>query len=112
MSQQTKFNDNEIYRVRKSSRLNQGLFLAKLIIKKHDKIQIEGMGECISLAFKFSQILSKNGYATIEKIHEENVEEKDRERSGINPKISITLKKTAQFDELTKDIVLKNEWIW
>ena len=68
------------------------------------------MGECISLAFKFSQILSKNGYATIEKIFEENVE--DQERRGINPKISITLKKTAQFDELTKDIVLKNEWIW
>jgi len=107
MSTQTKFNENEIYRVRKSSRLNQGLLLAKLIIKKHSKIQIEGMGECISLAFKFAQILSKNGYATIERIHEENVEEK--ERSGINPKISITLKKTARFDELTKDIVLKNE---
>jgi hypothetical protein len=32
------------------------------------------MGECISLAFKMSQILSKNGYANILSIQEENVE--------------------------------------
>eukprot|EP00178_Gracilaria_changii_P012911 TRINITY_DN3635_c0_g1_i1.p1 TRINITY_DN3635_c0_g1~~TRINITY_DN3635_c0_g1_i1.p1 ORF type:complete len:107 (-),score=24.48 TRINITY_DN3635_c0_g1_i1:32-352(-) len=105
MSQTPKFNSDEIYRVRRNSRLNQGLFLSKLIIKKHGKVQIEGMGECISLAFKFAQILSKNGYATIEKIHEECVEEK--ERRGLNPKIAITLKKSAKFDEMTKDIVLK-----
>ena len=107
MSQQPKFNDSNVYRVRKNTRLNQGLFLAKLIIKKHSNIQIEGMGECISLAFKFTQILSKNGYATIEKIKEENFE--DKNSKSLNPKISITLKKTAQFDKMTEGITLRNE---
>lgn len=69
-----KFNENNVYRVRRDSRLNQGIFLSKLVLKKHGTVQIEGMGECISLAFKFAQILSKNGLATIQKIHEENVE--------------------------------------
>lgn len=57
------------------------------------------MGECISLAFKFAQILSKNGLATIQAIREENVEREGRRE--INPKISILLKKTAEFDKMT-----------
>jgi hypothetical protein len=65
MSQNTKFNDNNVYRVRRNSKLNQGLFLSKLVILKHGSVQIEAMGECISLAFKFAQILNKNGYASI-----------------------------------------------
>jgi hypothetical protein len=105
--QESTFNETNVYRVRKSSRLNQGLFLAKLIIKKHGDIQIEGMGECISLAFKFSQILSKNDYATIERIREENIEEQNSH--SINPKITILLKKTPQFDRLTENITLKKE---
>jgi hypothetical protein len=63
------------------------------------------MGECISLAFKFAQILSKNGYATIQTIHEENVEREGRRE--INPKISITLKKSADFDKLTEGLTLR-----
>jgi hypothetical protein len=63
------------------------------------------MGECISLAFKFAQILSKNGYAAIESIKEENVEREGRKE--INPKISILLKKTADFDKLTEGLTLR-----
>ena len=95
-----------MYRVRRASKLNQGLFLSKLIIKKHGSVQIEGMGECISLVFKFAQILSKNGYAVIDKIREENMDEKNPK--AINPKISILLKKTADFDKLTESITLKS----
>jgi len=73
-----KFNSTNIYRIRKNSRLNQGIFLAKLILKKHGDLQIEGMGECISLVFKTSQILSKNGLASIAKIKEENIEREGR----------------------------------
>lgn len=73
-----KFNSTNIYRIRKNSRLNQGLFLCKLILKKHGDVQVEGMGECISLVFKSSQILSKNGLATITQIKEENVESEGR----------------------------------
>ena len=69
-----KFNENNIYRIRKSSKLNQGLFLSKLILLKHGDLQVEGMGECISLVFKTAQILSKNGLADIQSIKEENVE--------------------------------------
>jgi hypothetical protein len=106
MSQEAhKFNENNVYRVRRSSRLNQGLFLSKLVIKKHGSVQIEGMGECISLAFKFAQILSKNGYAAIESIQEENVEREGRKE--INPKISILLKKSADFDKLTEGLTLR-----
>jgi hypothetical protein len=47
------------------------------------------MGECISLAFKFGQILSKNGFATIKTIREDNVEREGRKE--INPKITILL---------------------
>ena len=52
--------ETNIYRVRRDTRLAQGLFLCKLIMKKHGSIQIEGMGESISLVAKFSQILSKD----------------------------------------------------
>jgi hypothetical protein len=100
-----KFNETNVYRVRRSSRLNEGLFLSKLVLKKHASVQIEGMGECISLAFKFGQILSKNGLANIKSIREENIEREGRKE--INPKITIVLEKSADFDNLTKDIVLK-----
>lgn len=96
MTQVAKFNDNNIYRVRKSSRLNQALFLGKLILKKHGDIQLEAMGECISLAFKMAQVLSKNGYTTIQSIQEQNIERE--ERREINPKITIRLNKSAKFD--------------
>ena len=59
-----KFNETNIYRVRRESRLNQGLFLCKIILKKHGSVQIEGMGECISLVAKLAQILTKNDLAT------------------------------------------------
>lgn len=109
MSQEAhKFNENNVYRVRRNSRLNQGLFLSKLVLKKHGTVQIEGMGECISLAFKFAQILAKNSYATIQTIHEENVEREGRKE--INPKISILLKKTADFDKLTEGLTLRDNW--
>ena len=100
-----KFNNTDVFRVRKDSRLNNALFLCKLILKKHGTVQIEGMGECISLVAKISQLLSKDKLATITKITSEDVH---RENSrGINPKLSIKLNKTAQFDDLTKNIVLK-----
>lgn len=106
MSQEgPKFNETDIYRVRRDSRLNQGLFLSKLILKKHGTVQIEGMGESISLVSKISQILSKNGYATIKTIASGNVE-RDNSRS-INPKLTIKLAKTAEFDKLTEAIVLR-----
>lgn len=106
MSQEAhKFNENNVYRVRRNSRLNQGLFLSKLVLKKHGSVQIEGMGECISLAFKFAQILSKNGYAAIQSIQEENVEREGRKE--INPKITILLKKSADFDKLTEGLTLR-----
>lgn len=107
MSQPVKFNENNIYRVRKSSRLNQALFLAKLILKKHGDVNLEAMGECISLAFKMAQVLSKNGYTTIASIQEQNIEREDRKE--INPKVTIQLKKTPQFDKLTADITLREQ---
>lgn len=98
-----KFNDTNVYRVRRDSRLNQAIFLSKVILKKHGSIQIEGMGESISLVAKLAQILNKNGLATTTRISSENVE---REQSrSINPKLTIVLTKSAQFDKLTEDIV-------
>lgn len=104
-TQGPKFNETNVFRVRRESRLNQGLFLCKLIMKKHGSVQIEGMGECVSLVSKFAQILAKNGFATIETIRSENVERDNRK--SINPKLIIVLKKTAGFDKLTEGIVLK-----
>jgi hypothetical protein len=63
------------------------------------------MGECISLAFKFAQILSKNGLATIHAIREENIEREGRRE--INPKITIILNKSAGFDKLTEGLTLR-----
>jgi hypothetical protein len=104
-TQGPKFNETNVFRVRRESRLNQGLFLCKLIMKKHGSVQIEGMGECVSLVSKFAQILAKNEFATIETIRSENVERDNRK--SINPKLIIALKKTAEFDKLTEGIVLK-----
>lgn len=103
-----KFNESNVYRVRRSTRLNEGLFLSKLVLKKHGNIQIEGMGECISLAFKFAQILSKNGLVTINAIREENIEREGRKE--INPKITIVLNKSANFDKLTEGLTLRENW--
>lgn len=58
-----KFNQTNVYRVRRDSRLNQAIFLSKVVLKKHGTIQIEGMGESISLVAKLAQILQKNGLA-------------------------------------------------
>lgn len=63
------------------------------------------MGECISLAFKFAQILAKNNYANIQTIREENIEREGRRE--INPKITITLTKSAEFDKLTEGLTLR-----
>ena len=101
-----KFNETNVYRVGRNSRLNEGIFLSKIILKKHGSVQIEGMGESISLAFKFGQILSKNGLANIKSIREENVEREGRK--GINPKITLLLEKSANFDNLTKDLILRS----
>ena len=62
-------------------------------MKKHGSVQIEGMGECVSLVSKFAQILAKNGFAAIETIRSENVERDNRK--SINPKLIIALKKSA-----------------
>ena len=68
-----KFNEDNLLRVRKNSRLNQNIFLAKLIMKKHGNVQIEAMGECISLATKSAQLLSKNKFAKISSLQSEHV---------------------------------------
>ena len=101
-----KFNETDVFRVRRDSRLNQGLFLCKLIVKKHGTVQIEGMGECISLVTKISQLLNKDNLTTTASIRSEDLH---RENSkAINPKLTIKLAKTPQFDQLTKDLVLRN----
>lgn len=105
--EETKFNSTNVYRVRRTSRLNEGIFLSKLILKKHRDVQIEGMGECISLVCKLGQILSKNGLANITSIREENIEHEGRRE--INPKITILLKASNNFDKLTEGLVLKQD---
>ena len=105
-SEGPKFNETNVFRVRRDTRLNQGLFLAKLVIKKHGSAQIEGMGETISLVSKFAQLLVKDGLATISNIRSENVERGDRK--SINPKMIISLTKSANFDKLTEGLVLKS----
>lgn len=76
-------------------------------MKKHGSVQIEGMGETISLVAKYGQILSKNGVAIIETITSENVSHEGRKE--INPKMIITLKKSADFDKLTEDIEVRDQ---
>ena len=104
-NQGPKFNETNVFRVRRDTKLNQGLFLAKLVLKKHGSAQIEGMGECISLVSKFAQILNKNGLASIQNIRSENVERGDKK--AINPKMIVTLKKSADFDKLTEGLTLR-----
>lgn len=38
--ERTKFNETNVYRVRNNTRLAQGLFLCKVIMKKHGSVQI------------------------------------------------------------------------
>lgn len=103
MSSQNTKPDTNVYRVRRDTRLPQALFLSKIIIKKHGSVQIEGVGESISLVAKLSQILSKDGFVTVEGLATENI----GEGKSINPKLVARLSKTNRFDELTKSIVLR-----
>ena len=100
-----KFNESNVYRMRKQSRLSEGIFLSKLILKKHGNLQIEGMGQCISLVFKTSQILTKNGLATIQAIKEENIDQNNR--NEIRPKVTVVMVKSANFDKLAEGLVLR-----
>ncbi|CAM5999122.1 unnamed protein product [Sphagnum balticum] len=97
--------DSNVYRVRRDTRLAQGLFLSKIIIKKHGSVQIEGLGESISLVAKLSQILVKDGLAVVNSLESQNI----GEGRSINPKLVIKLGKSAKFDELTVKLVLKKE---
>jgi hypothetical protein len=57
------------------------------------------MGESISLVAKISQILLKNELASTVKITSDNVE-REGNRS-INPRLTIKMVKSANFDKLT-----------
>ena len=98
----SKFNETDVYRVRRNVRLNETLFLCKVIMKKHGSVQIEGMGECISLVAKISQILNKDGFGVTQSIRSLNV---PGERKNISPKLSIKIEKSTQFDKMTENIV-------
>ena len=64
------------------------------------------MGETISMVTKMSQILSKNGFTNLTSLTSENVV---RENSrSINPKLTVKLEKSDQFEKLTENIVLKD----
>lgn len=95
--------DTNVYRVRRDTRLPQGLFLAKIIMKKHGSVQIEGVGESITLVAKLAQILSKDGLANVTAYTTDNI----GEGKTINPKLIAKLSKSARFDELTQNIVPK-----
>ena len=69
-------------------------------MKKHGDVQIEGMGESITLVAKLAQILSKDEVAVIQKSTALDV----GYGRSINPKLVINLGKGARFEELTKDI--------
>lgn len=97
-----RIDETNVHRVRKDSRFNQGLFLCKVIIKKHGSVQIEGMGETVSLVAKYGQLLAKNGFATIESITSKSVTFEGKRQ--VNPKLIMILKKSADFDKLTADI--------
>jgi hypothetical protein len=58
------------------------------------------------LVAKFGQLLAKNGFAVVQSISSDNVELENRKQ--INPKLVITLKKSADFDKLTEDIQLRS----
>lgn len=95
--------DTNVYRVRRDTRLPQALFLSKIIMKKHGSVQIEGVGESISLVAKLAQILSKDGLGKVDNFATENI----GEGKSINPKLIAKLSKSAKFDELTQNIVLR-----
>lgn len=94
----------DVYRVRRETRLTEGLFLAKIIMKKHGRVQVEGMGESITLVAKISQILSKDEVAVIDKTQSLTV----GEGRSINPKLVISLGKGKKFEELTQNITPNN----
>jgi hypothetical protein len=40
----SRFNETDVYRVKRDSRMNTGIYMCKLVLKKHGSVQIEGMG--------------------------------------------------------------------
>lgn len=103
MAGETPKQDTNIYRVRRDSKIAQGIFLCKIIMKKHGSVQIEGVGESISIVAKLAQILSKDGLAVVELLTADNI----GEGQTIKPKLIAKLKTGARFEELTQNIVPK-----
>lgn len=103
MAGETPKQDTNIYRVRRDSKVAQGIFLCKIIMKKHGSVQIEGVGESISIVAKLAQILSKDGLAQVELLTADNI----GENQTIKPKLIAKLKTGARFEELTQNIVPK-----
>lgn len=64
------------------------------------------MGESISLVAKLSQILSKDGYAITRFIKSDTLERKNS--TAINPKLTIKLDKSQQFDKMTESIEVRS----
>lgn len=94
----------DVYRVRRNSRLTEALFLTKIIMKKHGRCQLEGMGESISLVAKIAQILTKDQVAVLEKTSALNVSES----KSVSPKLVISLGKGKLFEQLTENITPNN----
>lgn len=81
-------------------------FLSKIFLKEFETVELHALGEAISLSVRVAENMSRFGYATITKIeqltfHPDEKEDKKGGRSKI--KLIINLKRSADFNEKTKN---------
>ncbi len=81
--------------------------IAKLMLRKFGVVEIRALGNACESVVQLAESLVRNNFGVYEKIESEitDVDDANNEagtRKGI--KFSVKLKKSAQFDELTKDL--------
>ena len=87
-------------------------FLAKIFLKQYETIELHALGEAISLSVRVAENMSRFGYAEITKIEQltfhpdEKEDQRQHEHEGGRRKIKmiINLKRTAEFNEKTKNL--------
>mmetsp|Transcript_7092 Transcript_7092/g.7972 ORF Transcript_7092/g.7972 Transcript_7092/m.7972 type:complete len:123 (-) Transcript_7092:111-479(-) len=79
-------------------------FLAKKLFLEHEIVEFQALDTAITNAVEAAECLTKNGYATLEKMFTDSVD-MERKFGGkiMKAKIFIVLKKSADFQKIYDD---------
>lgn len=108
MSTQDK-NSNKIQVSNSKKSRNFYVNLAKKMLKNgKDDVELSGLGNAIFTVVTVSEILKTTGFCVVSKIETSSVPA-GNDGNRLKPKIQVTVKKAAQFDQLYEQQEKENE---